>query len=86
MGVAGLKKERIRGSPVKGYVTEEEKLSIFSFKYTRLCFFNLLRDSTVDTLRQDIYMGTASRTLVIYITYNFGAIKTNLKLFTASSY
>jgi hypothetical protein len=31
MGAAGSKKDRMLGTPVRGYVTGEEKLSIFSF-------------------------------------------------------
>ena len=53
MGAAGSKKERLLSTPVRGYITGEEKPPIFSFKNPSLCFFNLLRYSTADSLRQD---------------------------------
>jgi len=31
MGAAGSKEDRILGTPVRGYVTGEEKLSVFTF-------------------------------------------------------
>ena len=55
MGTAGSKKERTLDTLVRGYATGEEKTSDIQFLRTLLCvFFNLLRVSTADSLRQDI--------------------------------
>jgi len=55
MGAAASKKERILGTPVRGVRYWRRKTFDIQFLRTLVCvFFNLLRVSIADSLRQDI--------------------------------